>query len=68
MDDLAESNRILAAAVLWARNHIAVGVKPDLQAAIVERLDAVLADMGSDADLAGFRRRYCETTNGGSHE
>ena len=50
---------VLKAALLWARNHIEVGVKSELKDAIVERLDAVLAGRSpTTADARLFRESY----------
>ena len=48
--------RVALGALLWARNHIDVGVNPELRAAIVRRLDAILnhADV-TLADLQAFQ-------------
>lgn len=50
---------VLKAALLWARNHIDAGVKPELKDAIVQRLDEVLANHNPTvADMEMFREFY----------
>ena len=50
---------VLKAALLWARNHIEVGVKPELKDQIVQRLDDVLANSNPTmADMEKFRTLY----------
>lgn len=50
---------VLKAALLWARNHIDVGVRPDLKDRIVQRLDDVLANHHPTvADMQKFRDFY----------
>lgn len=50
---------ILRAAVLWARNHIQVGVEPGMKCAIVQRLDDVLASYTpTSGDMSTLLKRY----------
>jgi hypothetical protein len=50
---------VLKAALLWARNHIDVGVTPELKDRIVQRLDDVLANHPPTvADMRKFRDFY----------
>ena len=41
---MSEDPKILKAALLWARNHIDLGVSPELKRDVLKRLDQVIGD------------------------
>lgn len=58
----ADCEGVLKAALLWARNHIDVGVPPDLKDRVVSRIDALLDTAGEPTtyDTLRFRRMFPE--------
>ena len=55
-------DRVLRAALLWARNHIDVTKDRATQIRVVRRLDRVLKDHGDPtaSDMREFRKRYAK--------
>lgn len=52
---------VLKAALVWARNHIEVGIRPEMKDAIVQRLDAVLANTNPAVkNMEAFRTLFPE--------
>jgi hypothetical protein len=60
---MTENERLLAAALVWLRNHYDlvdhVGTNPAVRAAVLDRVDRILADFPPrGVDLALMRYRY----------
>jgi len=54
---------VLKAAILWARNHIEVGIEPDMKDAIIQRLDDVLSNHHPTGDDMQMLRDFYPVHN-----